>query len=110
MTSQVSETLQEKDTSEEAKAEVLAEPAETAEKIEEKATEANQTEEATAPQTGSGGQSPALSGGTPTRPADTPASGQQGKSKPKVMLTHNEKYVREPDKHAAAYTKALGSR
>lgn len=90
MTSQVCKSLQEKGTSEEAKAEVLADPAETAEKVEEKATEAGQTEDATAPQTSSGGQSPALSGGTPTRPADTPASGQQGKSKPKVMLTHHE--------------------
>ena len=89
MTSQVSKILQDKDTSEEAKAEVLAEAAETAENIEEKATEASQTEDATAPQTGSGGQSPALSGGTPTRPADTPASGQQGKSKPKVKLAHH---------------------
>ena len=87
--------LQDKGTSEEAKAEVLAEPAETAEKVEEKAAEANQTEEATAPQTSSGGQSPALSGGTPTRPAGTPASGQHGKSKPKVMLIHHEKVCEE---------------
>ena len=86
LTTYICETLQEKGTSEEAKAEVLAEPAEAAENVEEKATEAGQTEEPTAPQTSSGGQSPALSDGTPTRPADTPASGQQGKSKPKVML------------------------
>ena len=108
LTVQVYGTLQEKGTSEAEETEVLAEPAEAAENEKKKAKEAGQNEEATAPQTSSGGQSPAPSGGTPTWPPATSASGQQGKSTPKVMVINcTDILCEQGDEYAAACMKAL---